>query len=316
MPAVSVIIPNYNHAPFLKERIDSVLQQTWQDMEVIILDDCSKDNSKMIIESYRPDVRVSHIIYNDLNSGNTFKQWQKGIEIAKGEYIWIAESDDWCEPSFLSTLMQAFQKDPALVLSYVQSYSVAGNNKVQWVSKSDLLEHTMAGKDFISKKLLHGNAIFNASMALFKKSTYLDIPAVYTNYKFCGDWLFWSEIARRGKVFISGKALNYFRNHDADVSGKAYADGSNYVEELQVLFSFLDASLISEQEFATALISKHTRYRSCDLPFSEAMTNKIEQLFYQDDRTKKYKTVLMKTYHGMVRKQKLKGLLRSVRLWN
>ena len=87
MSFVSVIIPNYNHAPFLKERIDSVLQQTYTDFEVIILDDCSTDNSKEIIETYRMHPKVVHIEYNVVNSGSTFKQWKKGIDLTKGEWI-------------------------------------------------------------------------------------------------------------------------------------------------------------------------------------------------------------------------------------
>ena len=91
---VSVIIPNYNHAPFLKERIDSVLNQTYDNFEVIILDDKSTDNSKEVIANYRGHSKISHIVYNEENSGSTFKQWQKGFSLAKGDYIWIAESDD------------------------------------------------------------------------------------------------------------------------------------------------------------------------------------------------------------------------------
>ena len=315
MPEVSVIIPNYNHASFLKERIDSVLLQTFQDFEVIILDDCSKDNSREIIESYRPDARLSHIVYNENNSGNTFRQWEKGIEMAKGKYIWIAESDDWCEPSLLSTLVQAFQKEPDLVLGYVQSYSIAGNNNIQWVSKQDQLENIMEGRDFVSKKLLHGNAIFNASMALFKRSVYNDIPKTYTNYKFCGDWLFWSEIAGKGKVFISGKALNYFRNHHADVSGKAYSNGLNYVEELHVLFSFLDEKLITKEDFIASLTTKHMRYKLSGIKFSQEVTNKIEHLFYADERTKNFKTQLTKVYSKTVMKQKVMAALKYMKVW-
>lgn len=104
-PLVSVIIPNYNHAPFLKERIDSVLNQTYRNFEVILLDDCSTDNSREIIESYRGQEKISHIEYNAANSGSTFKQWEKGINFAKGEWIWIAESDDVADINFINELI-------------------------------------------------------------------------------------------------------------------------------------------------------------------------------------------------------------------
>src|SRR5690606_9831849 len=105
MPEVSVIIPNYNHARYLNQRIDSVLRQTFTDFEVIILDDCSKDDSREVIEKYRGNKKITHIVYNAQNSGSTFGQWKKGIALAKGRFIWIAESDDWCEETFLERLL-------------------------------------------------------------------------------------------------------------------------------------------------------------------------------------------------------------------
>ena len=95
MPLVTVIIPNYNHAKYLRQRIDTVLNQTYTSFEVIILDDCSTDNSKDIILSYKDNPHISNIVLNSENSGSTFKQWNKGFELAKGDYIWIAESDDY-----------------------------------------------------------------------------------------------------------------------------------------------------------------------------------------------------------------------------
>lgn len=68
---VSVIVPNYNHAPFLRERIDSILAQSYTDFELILLDDCSTDNSRDILNSYRDNPHVSHIIFNEKNSGST-----------------------------------------------------------------------------------------------------------------------------------------------------------------------------------------------------------------------------------------------------
>jgi glycosyltransferase involved in cell wall biosynthesis len=102
--SISIIVPNFNHASFLKERPDSVFNQTYQDFEVILLDDCSTDNSLEVLQEYANHPKVAHFVINEQNTGSTFKQWKKGIELAKGEWIWIAESDDWCEPSLLQEL--------------------------------------------------------------------------------------------------------------------------------------------------------------------------------------------------------------------
>src|SRR5437868_456309 len=93
-PIVSVVVPNYNHARFLRKRIDSVLGQTYQDFELILMDDCSTDESRSIIEEYAREARI-RIELNEENSGSTFKQWNKGVRLARGEYVWIAESDDY-----------------------------------------------------------------------------------------------------------------------------------------------------------------------------------------------------------------------------
>src|SRR5436190_2458977 len=97
MPRVSVIVPNYNHAPFLERRIESVLRQTFQDYELLIMDDASTDSSPDIIARYGklPKVRI---LLNDRNSGSPFHQWNKGVNEAKGDFIWIAESDDYADP--------------------------------------------------------------------------------------------------------------------------------------------------------------------------------------------------------------------------
>jgi glycosyltransferase involved in cell wall biosynthesis len=98
---VSVIIPNYNHAEYLKQRIDSILNQTYKDFELIILDDCSTDNSREIIDDYTSHFPFITSYYNDINSGSPFTQWDSGVKKAKGEFIWIAESDDFAEADFL-----------------------------------------------------------------------------------------------------------------------------------------------------------------------------------------------------------------------
>lgn len=238
MPTVSVIIPNYNHAQYLEQRIDSVLNQTYQDYEVIILDDCSPDNSKEIIEKYRYHPKVSHIIFNEENSGTTFKQWQRGIELAKGEWIWIAESDDWCEANFLEEIVgQELSKDVSI--AYAQTYIYFENTQVVYANfEGKGFSTIMAGKDFIESKMLPFNGIWNASQALFRRDYYLQVSEQYLAYRFCGDWIFWIEMALMGQVYVNSKFLSYFRKHDKDVTSSASKSGIRYMEELKSLAYF------------------------------------------------------------------------------
>jgi len=259
MPKVSVIVPNYNHASYLQQRIESILNQTYQDFELIILDDCSTDNSKEIIEQFRNHPKVSQISYNTENSGSTFKQWEKGIHLTQGEYIWIAESDDWCEPTLLETLAPKLEQNKDTVLGYVQSYCVNGN-EIQLIFIQDCLEKNMEGYSFIKQRLLFGNAIYNASMAIFRKSVFYKISSEYTKLKFCGDWLFWGSIASYGDVFVSGKILNYFRNHANDVSTKSYKAGLNYLEVIEVLNHFYARNYIKESDLKTALYAQYKSF--------------------------------------------------------
>ena len=176
---VSVIIPNYNHAIYLQERIDSVLNQTYQDFEIIILDDKSTDNSKKVIEQYRSHPKVSQIVYNEVNSGTTFKQWNKGIRLAKGELIWFAESDDAAANTFLEELIKPYEQNTKLGIAYCDSYYInehGDKSSLTHVWKNERFATTRWDKDYenngikeVNEYLLFHNVIDNASSALFAK---------------------------------------------------------------------------------------------------------------------------------------------------
>ena len=108
MPRVSIIVPNFNHEPYLAQRLDSIFGQVEQDFELIFLDDASTDRSLEVFERYADDPRV-RAVFNETNSGCPFVQWNRGFELARGEFVWLAESDDFAEPDFLSALLAAFR---------------------------------------------------------------------------------------------------------------------------------------------------------------------------------------------------------------
>lgn len=221
MPLVTVIIPNYNHEKYLRQRIVSVLNQTFNDFEVIILDDFSTDGSREIIEEFRGHAKISQIIYNATNSGSTFKQWKKGIELAKGEYIWIAESDDRSGDTFLETVLKPTRNSQEVLISYCQSWVIDSFDNELYVTEwSDVLDRRKWKQDYIEDSayelnnfLKYRNTIPNASAVLFKKPSIAIFNEV-EKMRFIGDWLFYKELLDTpGKIAFSASPLNYFRLH-------------------------------------------------------------------------------------------------------
>lgn len=227
-PLVSVIIPNYNHAPYLKERIDSVLNQTFQDFEVIILDDCSPDNSVEVIEQYRNNPHVSHIIINEQNTGNTFIQWERGINLAKGEYIWIAESDDVAEPQLLSSLTAQLEKHHDASVAFCHSRLIDGEGHL--LSEQNTMNPAQPGQVTIDdsltflRHLLIFNYIYNASMVVFRRDVYDKANPDYRKFRYCGDWHFWGSICSEGRIIEVHDMLSRFRQHQRKVTEHAKKD--------------------------------------------------------------------------------------------
>ncbi|MDR1879055.1 MAG: glycosyltransferase, partial [Bacteroidales bacterium] len=225
LPEVSVIVPNYNHASYLVQRIESILNQTFQDFELLILDDCSTDNSKDIIEQYRNHPKVKVIVYNEENSGSTFRQWNKGIDMAQGKYIWIAESDDVAETNLLETLLPPLQ-DNNVHIAYCQSNRLSGDGIVTgtWLTHTEDLasrlfrkNFRMNGVRFINKFLIYKNVIPNASAVVFRKSAFYQAGAADDCIETCADWLLWMKMLMSGDVYFHATALNNFRYHSQSV---------------------------------------------------------------------------------------------------
>jgi len=222
MPKVSVVVPNYNHARFIRQRIESVLGQTYRDFEVILLDDCSTDESRSIISEYAADSRV-RIEFNEKNSGSTFKQWNKGVRLAKGEYVWIAESDDYADKNLLERLVAALDAEPSIAFAYCRSWRVSEENHLDGFADSYLerprwtVDYCVDGREECRNFFVVYNTIPNASAAVFRKAAYELVGGADESLLLCGDWKLWAAMALTGKVAYLGEPLNYFRFHDQSV---------------------------------------------------------------------------------------------------
>ena len=247
---VSVIVPNYNHAPYLKQRIDSILNQTYQDFELILLDDCSSDKSRDIIESYRTNPHVSQIIYNDTNSGTPFLQWDKGIRLAKGKWIWIAESDDWADKNFLETLMQVAKEHPECgILFSMARYML--NGELKWAPVCDNRTYLYSGEKFNSEHMLFGNQIYNVSMMIFRKALYEHVhPDSFIHMHLCGDWMCYTQLCKDTYVAHVNRLLSNYRVHDTNSSVEAEHEGRTFTEGLDVIDSLVQTYQIPAAHYS------------------------------------------------------------------
>ena len=232
---VSVILPNYNYANYLKSRINEVLSQTYPVSEIIILDDASTDNSQKVIEEeinrikdQHPEITVKCVM-NEKNSGNVFSQWQKGIKLATSNYIWICELDDISKQNFLEVAMKSFD-DKNVVLSYCNSKIIDANGRMPlkdnlrrikdvFRKKHNIGSYIVDGIEEINNNLAIYNSMPNVSAIVFKNqpklSSFLDTAK---NYKLCGDWYFYLMVATTGKIAFSNKVLNSHRVHQKSVT--------------------------------------------------------------------------------------------------
>jgi glycosyltransferase involved in cell wall biosynthesis len=239
MPAVSVIVPNYNHARFLRQRIDTIRAQTFQDFELILLDDRSTDESRSILREYTSDPRV-RFEFNDVNSGSTFKQWNKGVHLARGKYVWIAESDDYADPRFLERLVALLEADPKVTIAYCRSWRVSDSQKLDGFADPlldgpDLLpwsaDFCSDGTEECRRHFVLANLVRNASSAVFRRAVYERVGGADENLRLCGDWKLWAAMSLCGSMAYISEPLNYYRLHQGSVWG-ASRDGALEIAEV------------------------------------------------------------------------------------
>lgn len=222
-PKVSIIVTNYNHATFLPQRIESILNQTYQGFEVIILDDNSTDDSRNVIESYsKTDARI-RTVYNTENSGSPFKQWNKGVSLALGDFVWIAESDDWADSSFLENMVYLLESNPNVSIAFCNSLITDTDGKI--TSSTDhhdlnqlpgapLFDSSVVnGKEFFFNSFVLYNQICNVSSAVFRKKDYLAVGGADDNMKNAGDWMLYYKMLMISDLAYLNKNLNYWRRH-------------------------------------------------------------------------------------------------------
>lgn len=233
VPRVSVVVPNFNYARYLSERLASITAQSVPVYEIIFLDDASNDDSVETVQKLRQSLHPEpRIVINQTNSGSVFRQWQRGVELARGDYVWIAEADDLAKPDFLERVLEGMYADSDVVLGYCQSEAVDEDGRLvmrDYLSYTDELSterwlnsYVVDGANEVDAALGIKNTIPNVSAVLFKRQPLFEVLngqlEEIAKYKVAGDWVVYLHTLRTGKVFYSAYICNIHRRHKNSVT--------------------------------------------------------------------------------------------------
>ena len=215
-PLVSIILPNYNHAAFLQERLDSIYNQSYRNFEVLILDDASTDTSLELLTVYKDHPKTAHFILNKKNTGSPFKQWEKGLQLAQGDYVWIAESDDACALNFLETQI-AHLEQASVAVAQTKTFNTTGVQKE--IPHPVFMEHT---ETILTNDSLLYCPILNVSATVFKALPKEDVEGfTFTEYSLIGDRVFYYEAFQGKRIVKNEHTTSYFRQEGTGVSNLA-----------------------------------------------------------------------------------------------
>ena len=222
-PKVTALVPSYNHGRYLRQRIESVLEQTYPNVELIVIDDCSEDNSHETIMSLQAQYKFTYI-RNARNSGTPFAAWERALSLGTGDFTWICESDDYADRRFLDVTVDALMKNKGAVVAYCDSWIVDEQGKR--VDHTDTYFHetwresrwdqdfVREGRSELNNFQVRGQTVPNMSSALFATHAFRKAYHPFLKrLKLTGDWLFVGWVLQYGSAVFCKQPLNHFRRH-------------------------------------------------------------------------------------------------------
>lgn len=211
-PLVSFVVPCYRMAHLLPECVHSILSQSYQNFEILIMDDCSPDDTPVVARSFR-DPRISHI-RNEENLGH-LRNYNKGISLAEGRYIWLISADDVLRrPYVLERYVTFMEQHPAVGYTICPAVGLVDGRDTgildySWLGGEDNL---LDGRRFLLTKLI-GSGCIAAPTAMARKECYTAISMFPLDMPHQGDIYLWSCFALHYDVGYFAEPMVYYRQN-------------------------------------------------------------------------------------------------------
>lgn len=251
-PVVSVIITCYNYGKYLQESVESVISQTFQDFEIIIVNDGSIDNTEQIAVSLIQRYSNHKIsLLNQENSGQPAIARNNGIEKSHGEYIFCLDADDRIAPTFIEKCLNLLKNNPHVSIAYTDRLDFDGVDEI------------VKSEEYDFEKLKYQNHI--SYCALYPRRLWQTVGGYRTNVKGCEDWDFWIAAGLKGYYGKRiAEPLFHYRRHDTGV----FQDVSYRLNEVhaQIVLNNQDAFTQDEIKKAKSIISRINLFKDRNIP--------------------------------------------------
>ena len=262
-PVISVVMSAYNVEKYIREAIDSIVNQSFTDFECIIVDDGSTDGTKDIIRSY-DDKRILLVE----NKHDFIESLNMGMKWAKGKYIARMDADDTMHPDRLKIQHSIMETEPGI--------TVCGT----WMKHfgegiaADSLARSIAGLvELPLLRFLQGNFVFHPTV-MIRREFLIQNQMQYENYSCAEDLKLWSEMAKRGGVFyIEDQPLLHYRISDSQVSKQKREEQKATTEQIlrEILYYLLDKNSESYPELTTFSKSLSELHKKELISFAEML---------------------------------------------
>jgi len=231
-PAVSFVVPCYKLAHLLPDCVASILSQSYADFEVLIMDDCSPDNTPQVAQSFH-DPRVKHI-RNDPNLGH-LRNYNKGITMARGRYIWLISADDRLRSQHvLRRYLHLMDRRPDVGFAFCRAVAIRDGEETEIVQRFSHGDRDLIfdGHAFL-ERLRMGNCVAAPSV-LVRKNCYdrilfpLDLPNT-------GDWFLWCAFSMDYNVAYFAESMVGYRYHETQMTSWFLREARQLLDDNELL---------------------------------------------------------------------------------
>jgi glycosyltransferase involved in cell wall biosynthesis len=275
MEVVSICIPNYNYSRFIARCIESVLEQTYSNLEIIISDNCSTDDSDLVIQKFK-DKRIRY--FRQSQNIEMMGNFDFCISQSQGTYILVLSSDDYIKPNIVEKCVSVLRSDSEIAFCHTAVETFNDKGRIVGVTGAFTRSYIRSGKSIISEYLQGKRACLSATV--FRRDCFERIGGWSKKYRYLGDIDIWFRMLLHWKVGYVGEILTGFRSHDISETAILEKVGED-LEFIDDMFSQLPESLHYLHALYPKLQAKNQQIvfdTLMRLPESTAKTQKISSL--------------------------------------